>query len=93
MTHLILRILVAFSCKGKSIRIQYDNIIEQFQVQPGGQNKQMMDDINRLTAQTIAAEEAIAYRDDQIKKLKDENLKMKDEIDNTVPILKAQVGD
>ena len=52
----------------------------------------MMDDINRLTAQTIAAEEAIAYRDDQIKKLKDENLKMKDEIDNTVPILKAQVG-
>ena len=53
----------------------------------------MMDDINRLTAQTIAAEEAIAYRDDQIKKLKDENLKMKDEIDNTVPTLKAQVGD
>ena len=51
-----------------------------------------MDDINRLTAQTIAAEEAIAFRDDQIKKLREENLKMKDEIDNTVPILKAQVN-
>lgn len=63
---------------------------QQTQVQPGGQNKQLMDDINRLTAQTIAAEEAIAYRDDQIKKLKEENVKMKDEIDNTLPILRAQ---
>ena len=50
-----------------------------------------MDDLNRLTAQTIAAEEAITYRDDQIKKLKEENAKMKDEIDNTLPILRAQV--
>lgn len=63
---------------------------QQTQVQPGAQNKQLMDDINRLTAQTIAAEEAIAFRDDQIKKLKEENVKLKDEIDNTVPILRAQ---
>ena len=61
-------------------------------MQPGAQNKQLMDDINRLTAQTIAAEEAIAFRDDQIKKLKEENVKLKDEIDNTVPILRAQVS-
>ena len=67
------------------------HVVAHFQVQPGSQNKQVMDDLNRLTAQTIAAEEAIAYRDDQIKKLKEENVKMKDEIDNTVPILRAQV--
>lgn len=60
------------------------------QQQPGGQSKQLMDDINRLTAQTIAAEEAITYRDDQIKQLKSENARLKDEIDNTIPVLKAQ---
>ncbi|XP_045167332.2 optineurin-like [Mercenaria mercenaria] len=58
--------------------------------QPGTQNKQMMDEINRLTAQTIAAEEAITYRDEQIKELKTENARLKDDIDNTIPVLRAQ---
>ena len=51
-----------------------------------------MDDINRLTAQTIAAEEAITYRDEQIKELKTENARLKDDIDNTIPVLRAQVS-
>ncbi|KAL4227194.1 hypothetical protein ACF0H5_015167 [Mactra antiquata] len=63
---------------------------EKTQQQSGTPNKQMMDEINRLTAQTIAAEEAITYRDDQIKQLKHEIAQLKDEINNTVPVLKAQ---
>jgi uncharacterized protein YdcH (DUF465 family) len=51
----------------------------------------MMDEINRLTAQTIAAEEAITYRDEQIKELKTDNARLKDDIDNTIPVLRAQV--
>lgn len=51
-----------------------------------------MEEINRLTAQTIAAEEAITFRDDQIKQLKSEITRLKDQIDNTIPVLKAQVS-
>ena len=61
-------------------------------LQQGSQNKQLMDEINRLTAQTIAAEEAITYRDDQIKQLKMDNTRLKDDVDNTIPVLRAQVN-
>ncbi|KAK3601595.1 hypothetical protein CHS0354_027842 [Potamilus streckersoni] len=54
------------------------------------QNPQTLEEINRLTAQIIAAEEAIAYRDEQIKELKEQNARLKDDLETTVPVLKAQ---
>ena len=49
--------------------------------------QQTMDTINHLTAQVLAAEEAISMREERIKKLQQE-VKEKDE---TVAVLEAQV--
>ena len=52
------------------------------------QQKQQMDAINHLTAQVLAAEEAINVREDRISKLQQE-LREKEE---TVAVLQAQVS-
>ena len=51
------------------------------------QQRQMMDSINHLTAQVLAAEEAINMREEHIKKLQ-QDLREKDE---TMAVLQAQV--
>ena len=38
-----------------------------------------------------AGEEAINYREEKLKKVEEENLKIKEELNNVVPVLKAQV--
>ena len=44
-----------------------------------------------MTARMLAAEEAINYRDQQLKKIREENDKLKDEV-QTIPVHIAQVS-
>lgn len=53
--------------------------------------KQLEEDKDRLVAQIIAAEEAISYREDQIKEKCQQNEALKMELE-TIPVLKAQVS-
>ncbi|WAR26513.1 OPTN-like protein [Mya arenaria] len=71
---------------------QQDNLVQQLDhFKSGPKTRQQLEEINRLTAQTIAAEEAITFRDDQIKELKSEIARLKDDVDNTIPVLRAQL--
>ncbi|XP_052781085.1 optineurin-like [Mya arenaria] len=70
---------------------EYKASVTQQQEQSGPKTRQQLEEINRLTAQTIAAEEAITFRDDQIKELKSEIARLKDDVDNTIPVLRAQL--
>ncbi|KAK3103531.1 hypothetical protein FSP39_019905 [Pinctada imbricata] len=54
------------------------------------ERQKLLDEIGRMTAGLLGAEEAIAYRDQQLKDLKKENENLKSELDNVVPVLKAQ---
>ncbi|KAH3819413.1 optineurin-like isoform X3 [Dreissena polymorpha] len=78
----------------KELLDTFDEYKANVQNQPAGasgpQSRQQLEEINRLTAQTIAAEEAITYREEQIKELKAEIGRLRDEVDNTIPVLRAQ---
>ena len=55
------------------------------------EKQKLLDEIGRMTAQVLGAEEAINYRDKQLKDLQKENKSLKEEIENTIPVLRAQV--
>nr|XP_022302168.1 optineurin-like [Crassostrea virginica]XP_022302169.1 optineurin-like [Crassostrea virginica] len=79
----------------KNLSEKYDQIRMQEQVrQQNGctesEKQKLLDQIGRLTAQVYAGEEAINYREEKLKKVEEENLKIKEELNNVVPVLKAQ---
>ncbi|KAL3852936.1 hypothetical protein ACJMK2_016541 [Sinanodonta woodiana] len=80
-------------CSFNTLVNDYKELLDTFdqsKAQQSQQNPQNVEEINRLAAQIIAAEEAIAYRDEQIKELKELNVKLQDELETTVPVLRAQ---
>ncbi|XP_065936948.1 NF-kappa-B essential modulator [Magallana gigas] len=54
------------------------------------EKQKLLDQIGRLTAQVYAGQEAINYREEKLKKVEEENKKIKKELNNVIPVLRAQ---
>jgi predicted nuclease with TOPRIM domain len=54
------------------------------------EKQKLLTQIGTLTAQVLAAEEAVKYRDEEVKDLKEENHRLTEEVNSTIPVLKAQ---
>ena len=55
------------------------------------EKQKLLTQIGTLTAQVLAAEEAVKYRDEEVKDLKEENHRLTEEVNSTIHVLQAQV--
>lgn len=75
----------------KDLLTDYENYKKKQQSSLGEAEKQkLLTKIGSLTAQVLAAEEAVKYRDEEVKELKEENRRLTEDVNSTIPVLKAQ---
>ncbi|XP_059146709.1 NF-kappa-B essential modulator-like [Physella acuta] len=73
----------------KELQEMFESYRQQMERQPQRHSKEALEEINRLTAQVIAADEAIAYRDEQIEMLRQRNAH-DSQLDEEIQLLKFQ---
>ena len=76
----------------KDLLSNYENYKKKMQQSTLGEaeKQKLLTQIGTLTAQVLAAEEAVKYRDEEVKDLKEENHRLTEEVNSTIPVLKAQ---
>lgn len=88
----------------KDLLNDYENYKKKYSGMSDPEKQKLLNKIGSLTAQVLAAEEAVKYRDEEVKevkeamkyhetelrKTKEENRKLQEEVNSTVPVLKAQ---